>query len=124
MFIIIHVVFVGLPFHSHGKTWLGLITGSKIWFLHRPGLNLSKYNEHNWNAFLNTSSLLREIYGDTFRDDFTFPDNIYTISTTLSNSVLDSDIIILTQRSGDIIYVPDGWAHMTINLGMIITHIL
>jgi len=27
----------GLPFHTHGPTWIGLVHGAKMWFLYAPG---------------------------------------------------------------------------------------
>lgn len=83
----------GLPFHNHGSSWLSVLVGSKAWFLYPPGTLQA---------------------GDT-------PDPLHNFSTWL-RSVLptlpaDRKPIGCLQSMGEVLYMPAGWVHGTMNVG-------
>ncbi len=89
----------GLQFHVHGPTWLGLVFGQKRWFLYPPGSGLSSnaaYHEAGWHPLMNM---------------ITFVDSI------LSKLGHGAGPLQCTQLPGDIIYLPAGYKHATLNIG-------
>ena len=106
--------FSGLPFHCHGQTWLGLVYGMKRWFIYPPGASQPLSIER-------TSNPLRTVY-DWFLE-------IYPRLQTLDQPPINGEIPVTQdpdegyrpleclQRPGDIMYVPSGWSHSTLNIG-------
>ena len=101
----------GLPFHSHGSSWLGLVHGRKMWYLYPPGTGPPPPSAQQpssplvsvaqWAA--TTLPSLRSlpfapIGNDSGSDDYYRP-------------------IECLQAPGDIMYVPAGWSHQTMNIG-------
>ncbi len=90
----------GLPFHVHGPTWLGLVFGQKRWFLYPPGSGLSSnaYHEAGWHPLMNTITFMNSIL------------------SKLSGGEVDSPLQC-TQLPGDVMYLPAGYKHATLNIG-------
>ncbi len=89
----------GLQFHVHGPTWLGVVFGQKRWFLHPPGAGLSSnaaYHEAGWHPLMNM---------------MTFVDSV------LSKLGRVAGPLQCTQLPGDVIYLPAGYKHATLNIG-------
>jgi hypothetical protein len=82
----------GLPWHTHGATWIGLVFGQKKWFVMAPGKATS---EQRGSPLDSPTEWLRG----------TLP---------LLKSV---DHLSCTQLPGEIMYLPAAWAHLTLNLG-------
>jgi len=101
----------GLPFHTHGESWLGLVHGLKMWYIYPPGTGPPL-------AVLNSSSPLTSVAEwvstvlPTLRD---LP--FASTSGDSGNSDKGYRPIECLQRPGDIMYVPSGWSHQTINVG-------
>ena len=81
----------GLPFHDHGDSWLGLVHGLKHWFMYAPGTSPNMPID----AVTGVKHWAR------------------TVLPTLG----DRKPIQCTQRAGEILYVPQGWIHATLNVG-------
>ena len=88
----------GLGFHTHAHTWLGLIAGVKAWLLFEPG------------AFP--------------RGNLSFPNRMLGAERMLSQWAADGEgeegaarPMLCFQHPGEILYLPTGWAHATLNLG-------
>ena len=96
----------GLPFHSHGKTWLALLHGSKRWLVYPPGFNAPAEAQARFNPLKPVHAWLEDVY-PSLRD----------LPVAGSSSAAASRPIECIQRPGDIVYLPDGWAHMTVNVG-------
>ncbi len=90
----------GLPFHVHGPTWLGLVFGQKRWFLYPPGSGLSSnaFHEADWHPLRNTMTFM---------------------NSTLSKlgDIGDNGPLQCTQLPGDVMYLPAGYKHATLNIG-------
>ena len=111
---------LGLPFHSHGETWLGLVYGMKRWFVYPPGASPPISIERTQNP-------LRTVY-DWFHE-------IYPQLQTLDQPPVNGDIPVkqgvsegyrpleCVQRAGDIMYVPSGWNHLTMNIGKYLPYV-
>lgn len=87
---------LGLPLHTHGEAYLGLILGHKQWLIYPPGIGPSPSFQKKWNPFLPMSRWQAE-----------FNEQNETIPRHRP--------LMCTQHPGDVIYVPSGWAHATLN---------
>ena len=83
----------GLPFHSHGDAWLGLVHGSKRWFLYAPG----EFDEVDRNR--------------------TSPHQPVSDWAETVLPHVASKPIQCTQRAGEVLFVPASWLHATLNVG-------
>ena len=89
----------GLPFHSHGDAWLALVFGSKHWFLYPPGTRADSRQPprgqppHGMGGVWHWAT---EVFP-------TLP--------------LAERPIECTQLAGEVMFVPQGWAHATLNIG-------
>eukprot|EP01048_Picozoa_sp_COSAG05_P015951 COSAG05_NODE_1988_length_3739_cov_33.369505_2_plen_507_part_00 len=81
----------GLPFHDHGDSWLGLVHGSKHWFLYAPGT-------------------APNVQMDVLSGVQYWARNV--LPTLNGNKPIQC-----TQKAGEILYVPQGWIHATLNIG-------
>jgi hypothetical protein len=105
----------GLPFHEHGETWLALVHGEKRWFVYPPGYSLPSYAlpknplepVYQWLVDmyesledLDTPPLVKGIMGGNFRREEE-----------------DYRPLECVQQPGDVIFLPRGWSHMTMNVG-------
>jgi tetratricopeptide (TPR) repeat protein len=111
----------GLPFHSHGATWLGLVHGLKKWYIYPPGTGPPR-------SVYNDTRLLVPSVKAWLRD--VLP-TLSELPVAPLNSVDDDDDdddddvegerghrpIEYVQVPGEILYLPAGWAHQTINIG-------
>jgi hypothetical protein len=91
----------GLGFHTHADTWLGLAAGEKRWLLFEPG-EFPADDPMFPNRMLSTALLMQ-----------LWPGNSSSASATDSMPRPMECI----QHSGEIMYLPSGWAHATQNLG-------
>lgn len=82
----------GIPFHFHGEAWNELLYGRKRWFLYPPHSPPSRgYNDYHDQA-------------QWTRDTYEWLD-------------YDEKPVECFQVPGDIIYIPEGWYHSTVNCG-------
>lgn len=85
----------GVMFHAHTAAWSALMYGEKVWLCYSPD----------------------DFYGETY-------DRLAMLEArALPNAIWPSGgggvglkPLVLTQRAGEIIYVPDGWWHATFSL--------
>ena len=83
---------LGSPIHTHNSAWNLLLTGRKRWFLLPPGT--MGHSVYAWGSTRHPLTVLAAL--EKHRDDgFTFE---------------------ITQYPGDVLYIPHGWAHSTLNL--------
>jgi len=82
----------GLSWHTHGQTWLAALVGRKRWFLYQPGQASSHVRGHP----------------------------LYSASAWACNVLPhlppEKRPLTILQEPGEILYVPAGWAHATVNL--------
>lgn len=88
-------VCAGAPFHHHEDAWNVLFAGAKLWWLRAPGARV-------YGSVPPARELLKG-QGD----------NSWTEGPGASGT--DPDILCV-QLPGDLLYVPRGWAHRTLNL--------
>ena len=104
----------GLPFHTHGEAWLGLVSGAKLWFFYPPSYTLPEELQRTWDPYYPIENFIQSLLSICFPSVFS--------SENLSWDGLErrwdvaNGISIALQRPGEIIYIPDGWAHMTYNI--------
>ena len=102
---------LGLPFHIHGEAWLGLISGVKTWLIYPPGYTLPEVIRKSWNPFRYSkdwfSLLLPELKTLELINSTSYPN-----ASVGSSSYRPLKCI---QRPGDILFLPAGWSHMTLN---------
>jgi len=80
----------GLPFHVHGESWLGLTSGRKRWYLYPP-----------------SGGSLHSPVADVYMW-------VYDVYPRLPP---EERPLECTQEVGDLMYLPRGWKHLTMNLG-------
>ncbi len=110
----------GLPFHTHGKTYLGLVHGMKRWFVYPPGTAAPESIMRDTNPLQTVHYWLHHIYPLFEEGSWSKPD-IYTDYTTVERN---DDItrrgyapLECTQEAGDLLFLPAAYSHQTINIG-------
>jgi len=83
----------GLPFHSHGAAWLGVVHGRKHWFLYPPGA-FSPSDRAMTSPLAGVKDWTSKVYPK-----------------------LAAKPIECTQQPGEVLFVPTAWLHATLNLG-------
>ena len=83
----------GLPAHSHGPTWLAVAHGAKRWFVSRPGEPLGLLADQQQNQ-LHPLLSARAVY----------------------ELGAYADAMTCLQLPGDIVYLPAGFKHATLNV--------
>ena len=132
---------LGFQFHTHGETWLGLISRQKEWFLYPPGFHIPLSQQRNWNSFISYQNLTSQEYlatilceqnqqkdiSNCFNQLKSIPKSFYSLNSSktkedeANNKGFYSHLsdqykpLHCTQRAGDILYLPSGWSHMTYN---------
>lgn len=111
----------GLPFHVHGKTWISVIHGAKRWFVYPPGFSPPSTTDPHFQN-LTSRSFTTVLFGVSTWFDEVYPilrqfpslslDTFHQLSPTQGFRPMEC-----VQEAGDIMYLPDGWSHMTLNLG-------
>lgn len=84
----------GLPMHAHGETWLGVAHGAKRWLVAAPGSGF----DPEFVRLLHPLASSRVIF-DAFD---------HAPQGSMSSCL---------QRAGDVVYLPAGWKHATLNVG-------
>lgn len=102
----------GLPFHNHGKSWIGIAYGAKLWFLYPFGYSPPISSTTIGSAY--------EWYKDVFPSlkKFKIPpkgDREQTEDDEHSHNHFQP--LTCVQEAGDIIFIPSQWLHMTMNIG-------
>jgi len=105
----------GLPLHVHGETWLGLVFGAKKWYLYAPGDDAPAsvqaattrarplMSAYQWA----TQALPRIKHPERFRG-----------GGDGGGAGGDGGLPLeCVQRAGQVLYLPAGWKHATVNLG-------
>ena len=108
----------GLPFHSHGKTWLALIHGSKRWLAYPPGFNAPPELQQRFNPLKSVGAWLNEIYPSLQGLPYAPIEPAASGPGSASGAQpAYTRPLECVQRPGDIVYLPEGWVHMTVNVG-------
>ncbi len=135
----------GLPLHSHGKTWISVVHGSKKWFLYPPGFNVPDSVGQGCHALCTVSHWLKHFYPKLLH----LP-HVYDVSNTAKKNIADGNAFTINnyvdvfreiyeykhpswtvhsdeeesfkpleciQEAGDLVYLPDQWLHLTFNIG-------
>ena len=104
----------GLPFHSHGPTWLGLVHGLKRWYIYPPGTGPPD-GHHNDTGII---SSVNEWTADVLPTLRGLPQAPTDLPGELdAHRSRGYRPIEYTQYPGQILYLPAGWSHLSINIG-------
>ena len=95
----------GLPFHNHGKTWLAVMHGAKLWFLYPLGFGIS------------TNLIPYHWFRDVLPTLQGYPMPPVQPWTSHSTSTSMHRPLTCLQYAGDIMFIPTQWLHMTLNVG-------
>ena len=107
---------LGLPFHHHGETWLGLVHGMKRWFLYPPGASAPQSIERTHNPLITVLDWFYTVYPKMGHLD---PPPINgDIPVAQGRGHEGYRPLECVQMPGDIMYVPSGWSHQTLNIGI------
>ena len=113
----------GLPFHVHGETWLALVYGQKRWFLYPPGTGMPPELEKSFNPLRTVEAWFQDIYHQM--SDYDIPPTSTWVGMGSTNKNMDNSTdyskgfkpMECIQQAGDILYLPAGWSHLTMNIG-------
>jgi len=92
----------GLPWHEHGETWFALLYGEKRWWLAPPGVMFKPPRESRdsaWTWFVAANSTSVASHDDSGSDD---------------DEYAPKECV---QHAGEVLYLPERWQHLTINVG-------
>lgn len=110
----------GLPFHSHGKTWLALMHGKKRWLVYPPGYSAPAELQRQYNPLKSVYAWVAETLPLLAHLPVPPIEPADAADETMDKVVRHDEgyqPVQCLQEEGDIVYLPDGWAHMTINVG-------
>jgi hypothetical protein len=110
----------GLPFHLHGATWLGLVHGAKRWFLYPPGYGPPESVNKAFNPIRPVFDWLSEVYPtlqSLKKPPSRFVDVNATDKTAHDTSSTGHRPFECVQRENDLLFLPNGWSHQTLNIG-------
>lgn len=113
----------GLPFHVHGETWLALVYGQKRWFLYPPGTGMPPELEKSFNPLRTVEAWYNDVYDQM--SDYDIPPTSSWVGMRSKNMKMDNTTdyskgfkpMECIQQAGDILYLPAGWSHLTMNIG-------
>ena len=105
----------GLPFHSHGRSYSALVHGLKRWFAYPPGYGPPYEVEERSNPLLNTFDWLTKVYPLFDELGAKYPPQRPDYDANMLNTGYRP--LECVQRPGDILYLPAGWLHQTLNIG-------
>jgi hypothetical protein len=95
--------------HSHGQSVLGLISGFKHWLLYPPGHSPPADLQKHWNPFLPVLDWL-----EILQEFLSVEVMEYNISSNISKNKIVP--LLCIQKPGEIVYIPAGWSHLTLNI--------
>lgn len=109
---------LGLPFHSHGKTWISIINGAKSWYLYPPGFDIPRSIIPDYTSLESVRHVRDKIRTklSSYSSPYIFHQNNFTWDQNLKASTEYKPLYCL-QKAGDVMYLPDLWSHLTINEG-------
>lgn len=123
----------GLPFHTHGQTWLAVVHGVKKWFVYPPGYDPPRDIDVTFNPMFPVSTWLEHVHGQLVQHShpkppitdlrFSESENKFEPQLRAAAGPLDDDSdpgyrpLECVQEPGDLVYIPNRWSHLTINLG-------
>ena len=109
--------------HSHGETWLAVVHGAKKWFVYPPGFSPPLVTEQNLNPLI-PSALWVNLTQSGFAKLPKPPMNHDFQSCPRGSSSGDGNCVGVgyrplqcVQEKGQIVFLPKGWSHQTINIG-------
>ena len=118
----------GLPFHSHGSSYLSLVHGLKRWFVYPPGASPPAEVQREthplrsvWGWFTAAYRLYAEEDSLQSVKKAPFPkvsaDGSYTKSVPQSQRHRGYKPLECLQHPGEIVYIPAGWLQSHVNVG-------
>ena len=105
----------GLPFHSHGPTWLGLVHGIKRWYIYPPGTGPPPGYYNSTGIVSSVGAWVSDILPSLM--DLPVAPMFDLKAPPAAKDQQGYRPIEYTQKPGEIVYLPAGWAHQTINIG-------
>lgn len=115
---------LGLPMHSHGKTWLAVVFGAKSWYVYPPGFGVPHHVSKAFSSLQSVKHWQTNIFTQYLQH---LPKPMLFNRSTLrmtKNPLATSDVqpLYCLQRAGEIVYLPDLWSHLTVNEGETIAY--
>jgi len=105
----------GLPFHSRGRSYLGLVHGLKRWFVYPPGHSPPSSVARVSNPLQSVFEWFTNVYPLFDSLDAKVPS--VSARTPLTERGAGYRPLECVQQPGDIVYIPAGWAQQTLNVG-------
>lgn len=107
----------GLPFHVHGETWLGLVYGSKRWFIYPPGKgpHHTELESAGWHPLLGVLEWFQNILPRL--TEISNNKKTHGIETAHEKNFGSGSLLQCVQAPGDVVYLPANWKHATLNIG-------
>ena len=93
----------GFPLHAHGRSWMGLVHGSKLWVMYHPEM-VAKLPSHVYDPLV-----ARQTRWEWFRD-------VYR-ERIIGELPESEQPLVCMKHPGEVLVLPDYWYHLTINVG-------
>lgn len=93
---------IGFPLHAHGRSWMGLVHGYKLWVIYHPE-SMGKLPSSVYDPLV-----AKQTHWRWFRD-------IYR--NEINRLSKDQQPLFCMQKPGEVLVLPDYWYHLTINVG-------
>jgi hypothetical protein len=119
----------GLPFHTHGDTWLGLVYGKKMWFIYPPWAQPPKHVMESTNPMSPVYHWYTHIL-PMMKDTYDLPAHPLPFWTSdcgdgarFASRKTHTQInpgfkpFQCIQQAGDVVFLPALWSHQTMNIG-------
>ena len=108
----------GLPFHSHGRTWLAVIHGAKQWYVYPPGYGAPPTVDVSLNPLLPVIEWFKTILPvlkQLPKPPLRGANDAQKV--TPEDQLRGYQPLQCVQESGDLVFLPARWSHLTLNIG-------
>ena len=102
----------GLPYHVHGVTYLSLIHGRKWWMIYPPGAQPPLKTYNITNPMQTMEYYVKNVLPTLM--DLPLPPLENGVRQSIAEGFRPFQCV---QEAGDILYLPEGWVHQTVNVG-------
>jgi hypothetical protein len=103
----------GLPYHTHGQTYMSLIHGRKWWMIYPPGAQPPKETFEITNPVQSTEYYVKHVLPTLMHH----PKPPMEMNVVQPPDVAGYRPMMCVQEPGDVMYLPGSWQHQTLNIG-------
>jgi len=107
--------FSGTPFHYHSQVFAQMLHGKKRWFIFPPSNENNLNQEHPNNRFIQSFIIKPELSAIQWINSL-YTNNLNGDNNEIADLLISNGLLECVLHSGDLLYLPDYWLHLTMNL--------